>query len=169
MSLIDELRTVDVNRAFLGVDARGQIDQLVSAWADEGLTVRVVRGEKMRSLQGVFDEFAAALQFPQYFGENREAFRECLGDLPNLQIGQGVVLVLLGPGVVLSDARPGDLKWLVDSLGTAATEWGSPIELGEWWDRGPVPFHVVLEVDALQAKLVSRWSSAGADVHVVSD
>ena len=34
------------------------------------LAVRVVRGHKMRRLPDLYDEFAAALQFPNYFGEN---------------------------------------------------------------------------------------------------
>lgn len=46
----------------------------INGWRDSGLVVRTVRGRKMRSRQGLFDEFAAALQFPLYFGENADAF-----------------------------------------------------------------------------------------------
>jgi len=45
------------------------------------MVVRCLRGHKMLSVDRLFDEFAAALQFPYYFGENWPAFRECLTDL----------------------------------------------------------------------------------------
>jgi hypothetical protein len=43
--------------------------------------VRFVRGRKMRRADSLFDEMAAACQFPYYFGENWPALAECLGDL----------------------------------------------------------------------------------------
>jgi hypothetical protein len=43
---------------------------------DAGLTVRMTRGRKMRTVDGLFDEMAAALQFPCYFGANWDAFSE---------------------------------------------------------------------------------------------
>ena len=43
------------------------------------LAIRVVRGNKMRRLDDLYNEFAAAFQFPDYFGENWAAFDECLG------------------------------------------------------------------------------------------
>jgi len=39
------------------------------------LAVRLVRGHKSRAVDGLFDEFAAALQFPYYFGANWAAAR----------------------------------------------------------------------------------------------
>ncbi len=33
-------------------------------WRDSGLEVRALRGTKMQTVQGLFDEFSAALQFP---------------------------------------------------------------------------------------------------------
>ena len=37
--------------------------------------------EEFRSVAAVFDEFAAAFQFPYYFGRNKDAFDECMRDL----------------------------------------------------------------------------------------
>jgi hypothetical protein len=64
----------------LEADASAAAD-IETGWIESGLTVRIVRGRKMRGYQGLFDEFSAALQFPWYFGENGNAFDECLADL----------------------------------------------------------------------------------------
>jgi len=134
-------------------------------WAEAGLTVRVVRGRKMRSYQALFDEFAAALQFPWYFGENGNAFDECLTDLAWLPVQAGYVIMVDNPGAVLADAQDEALEWLVGSLRRATEEWATPIVRGESWDRPSVPFHVVLHVDEEDApKVEAAWSAAGAVV-----
>lgn len=134
-------------------------------WFLSGLSARVVRGRKMHTLDRVFDEFAAAFQFPYYFGENPAAFSECIGDLDNFPLGDGVVVVITEPDQVLQDETDFELSWLVGSLEMAAGVWGEPIVQGAWWDRPPVPFHVVLagEADAL-ARAVPRWTGVGAKV-----
>lgn len=43
---------------------REAVGSVVLSWAELGLVPRIVRGRKMRTLMGLFDEFAAALQFP---------------------------------------------------------------------------------------------------------
>jgi hypothetical protein len=134
-------------------------------WSEDGLTVRVVRGRKMRTVSGLFDEFAAALQFPYYFGENWAAFDECLSDMDWLPMGAGLVVAVLDPGEVLADAPKGELPVLARRIAAAAETYSNPIDLGEWWDRPPVPFHVVLcappeDVAAVRA----RWRAAGAKV-----
>lgn len=43
--------------------------------------LRFLRASKMTSSKSLFDEVAAALQFPYYFGENWDALDECLNDL----------------------------------------------------------------------------------------
>src|SRR6266478_2963181 len=57
------------------------------------IVCRVIRGRKARTRQGLFDEFAAALQFPCYFGENWDAFDECLSDLEWLPADGYLLLV----------------------------------------------------------------------------
>ena len=118
----------------------------------------------MRSLRGLFDEFAAALQFPLYFGENEDAFNECIAELEALMPGRGYVVVVTEPQLVLVDEDPPALSWLVRSLAAATADWAQPVDLGEWWDRPAVPFHVVLAAEGDHvAEAVRRWAGAGAE------
>ena len=55
--------------------------------------VRFVRGHKMRKVDDLFDEIAAACQFPYYFGGNWPAFAECLGDLDWINSTQFVLVI----------------------------------------------------------------------------
>jgi hypothetical protein len=134
-------------------------------WSAAGLTVRVVRGRKMRTVQGLFDEFAAALQFPWYFGDNWAAFDECVADLEWLPPRSGYVVVISDAREVLVTATATELGVLVTTLTDAWSGLGTPVTRGEWWDRPAVPFHVVLAVDAGDSAAVrERWVAAGASV-----
>ncbi|MFJ4036826.1 barstar family protein [Microbacterium sp. NPDC090007] len=141
------------------------IGSAVIRWLEAGFNARVVRGRKMVSLQGLFDEFAAALQFPLYFGENMDAFNECISELEDLPPGEGYVIVVTDPHLVLSSGSQKDLAALMHSLARATDEYSRPICLGEVWDRPAVPFHVVLAADeGSVSDTVRRWSSVGIDI-----
>jgi RNAse (barnase) inhibitor barstar len=137
---------------------------VMHGWREARLTVRTVRGRKMLNEGRLFDEFAAALQFPSYFGENWSALDECLTDLEWLPPEAGYVLVFTEPMRVLEDA-PAVLPTLVKSLASACEEWRTPVALGEWWDRPAVPFQVVLSSPAKdESYVLKRWREAGAMV-----
>jgi hypothetical protein len=137
--------------------------EMSGGWRDAALTVRTVRGRKMRTVEGVFDEMAAALQFPYYFGENWDAFDECLSDMDWMPMDAGVVVVVSEPGEVLVDAGGAELGVLVRTIVRAGSVYSRPIETGEWWDRPAVPFHVVLQSSPFHAAAVrARWRAAGA-------
>jgi hypothetical protein len=159
-----------------GLVFEGDVDGvqgLVDGARGVGFACRVVRGRKMRRLGGVFDEFAAALQFGWFFGENPDAFDECVADLDDLPPRRGYVIVVTEPDQVMADPLGVDVKaarlssprleWLASSLSRACEIWGDPRRLAEWWDdRPPVPFHVVLagEADVLRVA-EPRWRDAG--------
>lgn len=144
---------------------RTAVSAAVTGWRQAGLTARVVRGRKMRTIRGLMDEFAAALQFPLYFGENEDAFDECIRELEGLAPAAGFVVTITDPDKVLRDDSDDALRWLVRSLAHAAEEWGRPVDLGEWWDRPAVPFHVVLAGESSTLETAERhWAKAGASL-----
>lgn len=99
--------------------------------------VRFVRGRWMTDASELFHEWAAALQFPYYFGENWAAFDECLADLEWLQ-ANAYVIVVLDAGYALPDDE--DLLVLLKILGRVATGWSEADEF-----RPARPFKVILQ------------------------
>ncbi|NNH72013.1 barstar family protein [Nocardia uniformis] len=99
---------------------------------------REVRGSRMRTVAGVFDEFAAALQFPYYFGGNKDAFDECLRDLDDF-IGpvRGYVIAVRDAAQVLGE-EPDQRTWFAEAM----------VDCADYWARRDVVFRVVLQGDA---------------------
>jgi hypothetical protein len=103
---------------------------------------RMIRGQKAKTAAELFDEFAAALQFPCYFGENWDAFDECLTDLEWLPADAYVLLVL--NSIRLLEKEPDDqFHLLLKTLEDAGREWSRAGQGAE--ARPPRAFHVVLQ------------------------
>jgi Barstar (barnase inhibitor) len=103
---------------------------------------RVIRGHKARTTAALFDEFAAALQFPCYFGENWDAFNECLADLDWLP-GEGYVFLIVQSTRLLDQEPAEQFELLLSILERAGEEWSKAA--GAPRPRPPRPFHVVLQ------------------------
>ncbi|MBB5914756.1 hypothetical protein BJY24_003623 [Nocardia transvalensis] len=91
--------------------------------APEGYVVRELRGDRMRTVAGLYDEFAAAFQFPYYFGENKDAFDECLRDLDDF-VGRapGYVVAIRDADQVLAD-QPDQRDWFTEAMRDNARYW----------------------------------------------
>jgi hypothetical protein len=111
-----------------------------------GSVVRFLRGKKMRTAQGLYDEFVAALQFPHYFGYNGGAFDECLADLSWLPATTYVLNIF--DSVDLLAEEPMQLPLFLDAFERICIEWSNPIAIGESWDRPGVPFHFIFHSTA---------------------
>lgn len=113
----------------------------------EGLVLRRLRGAKMRTEAALFDEAAAALQFPDHFGENWDAFDECLNDLDWLEDSAAVL--------VIRDAE----QVLADGSGEA---FGTLLEILQ--AERNAPLHVLFQAEGGQADaLLGRMKAQGAD------
>ena len=107
------------------------------------MVVRFIRGKKCTTVQAMFDEFGAALQFPYYFGENWPAFDECINDLEWVP-GDSYALFIEDAPLLLSGAEDEDWRIFVRTLTEANTQWVTPNQFNprNW---PPIPFHVVLQ------------------------
>jgi hypothetical protein len=128
----------------------------LEAAATNRMVVRMVRGRKSTTREAFFDESAAALQFPYYFGENWDAYFDCIRDLSWLRAD--ALVVCISDANRLLEAAPSDqLERFVAVMNDTATSWNKP-EKG----HPAKPFHLVLQVaPGEEAALTERVQAAG--------
>src|SRR5574341_931105 len=133
-------------------------DATNSLWAfseASNFDVRFVRGRKIESETSLIDEFAAALQFPYYFGGNWNAFDECLADLSWIRSKGHVVCVLDADQMMLNDDEA--FAVTLELFARVAREWCQPTDF-----RPAKPFHVVLHSAPSEAlRLRERVAGTG--------
>jgi RNAse (barnase) inhibitor barstar len=124
--------------------------------------VRLIRGAKSRTAAGLFDEFGAALQFPDYFGENWDALLDCLRDLEWLTAD--AYLLVVTEGELVLDREVKQFKTLVEVLAEAAEEWAKAED-----SQGVVrPFHIVFQCGTERAAhLETRLRETGRKFEVL--
>ncbi len=113
--------------------------------------VRRARGTKMRTMGGMFDELAAALQFPTYFGENWAALDDMLLDLDWLP-SHDHLLIVSDAHDLLADEPDDVLELLMRAFVRAHQAWG-----------GETSFRVVFQVPpGASGPFLDRMQAIGA-------
>lgn len=126
--------------------------------------VRRLRGQKMRNTEALMNEFAAALQFFQEFGENWYALEECLGYLDEWLPADAYVLVVERAEELLQDS--GEVTSLLTVLHATGDFWARPIADGGRFDRPAKPFHVLLNVSTTIAPAETDIAKAARDAAI---
>jgi hypothetical protein len=120
----------------------------------DGVVVRILRGHCVRTGYGLFDEAAAALQLPGDPVEDWAALTGLLTDMSWLP-GAGHLLVVSRAALLLAAAPLSELDGFVTTVREVAR--------GRAEEGDPVPFHVVLQDDAVGlAGLRTRLDVVGA-------
>ena len=101
----------------------------------------------LRTRADLFERFARSLEFPSYFGQNWDAFEECLRDLSWLPADRRIRVV--DAGGWLDDEPAESRAALVEILNAAATHWQAAAN--------------VLDGHA-RSRLLCEWHVAAADV-----
>ena len=124
--------------------------------------IRKVRGKKSQTVNGFFDEIAAALQFPYYFGENWAAFEECIVDLEWIE-GDAYLLMVSNASLLLSAEDAEDFRILIRILGQANVEWLTPNQFFPR-QRQPTLFRILFQCSEADTLLFSeRLQSVGSE------
>ena len=107
--------------------------------------MRVIQmdGTRMTTLSDMFDEFQQQARFPSYFGRNANALLDVLTDMEWMRATGYIWIIQSADSLLVAESKD-VLASLVECLQEAGEVWSKPVELGEWWDRSPVPFHAVL-------------------------
>ncbi len=96
-----------------------------------GPKLRWLRGGHMRTKAGLLDEWAAAGQFPPYFGGTWDAFRDTLAEVPE----SGATYFVLEADRLLAEAPPREAATLAAILREVAEELAER------------PFHMVFQAE----------------------
>jgi RNAse (barnase) inhibitor barstar len=119
--------------------------------APAGFLMRTIEGKKCRTSSSLFDEFAQALSFPEYFGHNWDALEECLADFEWLP-AKGYILLISDAQAVLPNDEE-EYETLLEVLNDAGEAWSK----GQTVDGRSVPFHAVFAVTAQDKSTRHRW------------
>ncbi len=143
---LQTLRTIAPPYLHLLTSARVEVNRISTVSRLQGLEGRLLRGRRMKTVDGLWDEFAAAFQFPWYFGYNWAAFDECLGDDMDWLPLTGYVLGIMDAEALLT----GEVYRHARSVGDST-------------DRPALPFHAVFQAEESQmTQLRERLLAAGA-------
>ncbi|WLP92367.1 barstar family protein [Gordonia sp. NB41Y] len=125
----------------------------------DGVELRVTDAARLRTRRALFTEFARIWTFPDYFGNNADAFDECMRDLDEFarDAGRptptGYLTVITGAQRLLTSAQ--EFAWFADSIA---------FYRGHYRDVAspPAPFAVLLTApEAARPEVVDRWGSVG--------
>jgi hypothetical protein len=96
-------------------------DALTTFCQEHNLQLIYLDGEKITTKTEFLQAAAQALQFPDYFGYNWDAFEDCLTDL-DLLTGKGHILLYTQPEK-FATANPKDWSTLMSIFRTAVQDW----------------------------------------------
>ena len=111
---------------------------------DNFLEVRI-DSRKARTREGFHNEVSSAFQFPDYYGRNIHALRDCLTDLDWLPSCEGYLVIFENAESLLANENNDVLNCFLSAFQDAGSDWGTEVREGEAWDRKAIPFHTVFE------------------------
>jgi hypothetical protein len=145
-------------------DALWQLQRPGSA-ATLRLVPRIIRGHKARTTQALFDEFAAALQFPYYFGENWAAFDECLADLEWLPADAYLIAISNAADLLEDEPESANaFREFLERMVRIAREWSEPRHDGTG-EQPPRAFHTILHCPHADEPALRRKLRAATVAH----
>jgi hypothetical protein len=128
----------------------------------QGIEVRSVDGAHIKTLDAVYDAFAEAWDFPQWFGRNADAFDDFMRDLDNMvSVGtgrpppRGYLTEITNAHLILTD-QPEVFRWFANAM---------PFYRDYYRDELQAAFGLLLSAPRDRLREVRlRWESVGVQV-----
>ncbi len=131
---LDHVRSTEPPWVYLCVLSAGQAPDVVVEPLP-GFVVKRIEGRRCATKGALLSEFARALEFPSYFGQNWDAFEECLTDLSWMSAA-GYLIVVTNAEQILRGHEE-DYATFIDIVRAAGLEWAA---------TRAIPFRVVMTV-----------------------
>ncbi|MEK4063937.1 MULTISPECIES: barstar family protein [unclassified Paenibacillus] len=129
------------------------------------LIAKLVRGTKCTTVEKLFDEFSAVFQFPWYFGENWDAFEECINDLSWLN-AEAYVLFISNSEALLELTNE-NLDTFLNILKNTTYEWEKGRDFGAM-KTSPTPFKIIFHsTGSKERKVIDRFQDIGIDLEIM--
>jgi len=112
-------------------------------YSKDNIDTRVIRlrGTKMRTVAALMNEFGAAFQFFDGFGENWLALSDCLTCLDEWMPAEGYVILFTEADSILENEETKHLAALLKTLDEAGHWWSKPVFNNDRFNRPARPFH----------------------------
>jgi hypothetical protein len=121
-------------------------DYMNSLRAGGGMYVAVLRGDRMQTFKSLYQEVAAALQFPYYFGNNWNALDECIKDLEWLWLSAKTFVIGITSSELILSRESNDDSYAFGVLLKETCEFFSmPYDEDKEWGRPSIPFHIIMQ------------------------
>jgi RNAse (barnase) inhibitor barstar len=130
-----------------------QLYKQVSENSSNELFLTSIDGKDCSNKAALFNTFSAKLQFPDYFGNNWDAFNDCLTDLEWLNSNQYVLFIKNFEETLTQNQ--GELDIFFEIVEDAIKEWNAGTDYGI--ERLTMPFHLVIHANTnIAAELSSK-------------
>lgn len=160
-----DIELISLKKPFLHLVISNRSDFYDYAWKwffyeEKKVVSRIIRGWKATTVDELFNEFGAALQFWDYFGENWPAFDDCINDLDWLPAD--AYLIFISDIDKVLEYEQADFKTFTKKISRAIKEWTEGRTYNPSFPTPPTPFHVFLNCskDKEEATL-KRLADAG--------
>lgn len=117
------LRGTDDGRVHLTGRSPENLAELRAAAMDAGFALFEVDTSRARTESDLLHDFAIAMSFPSYFGNNWDAFEECVNDLA-WRPAAGYVVILRDADSMIR-GMSGEAQMVVSILADAVRKWSS--------------------------------------------
>jgi hypothetical protein len=93
---------------------------IIDFFQKKNYLIKFINGENCKNKLNLLDQFSKALNFPDYFGKNWDAFDEVMGDLNwlNMEEFGGILICISNPQFLLSD-EPDEINTFLDIIKSA--------------------------------------------------